>query len=646
MADELMTLDDMTDGKLDLTTLKVYINGDENVVNEPRLAPGFNVGSLAALNKHVKDKVDLQIATLPSGRKGYATLADAQAAQASLPANTLVDVTNDTTTANNGVYLWNGATLTKSVYDPLTQAKNYTEQYFSEKIVENLYKPTRVLKDYYASYADGSLQPYSGAVVAIIPVVAGQEYFIKSNNFMGAFVVSLNEYAYYTSTTLGTVTLIDTEHPKTKKFTVPIGSTAKFMYINIYLDVQNYDIRDSLVVSKTVGVSEINGFEIIDLQARKAGVTLTTSANIYDKSTMIVDNFYLDGNHVIDYATKWKIASIPVTPGNRVKITSNNYGYPFKAAFFTDNSYASGKTPVSKVLDKIGTAYYGTVPSNAKFLVVIIYSGDGSFDITDSLIVTSVVTQSATEITSINNMPIADLYARSRLDISSRLKDAKVFAFGDSITEGTHGGYIKHVEAILGTTITNYASSGSRASRLADIVLSGNGLPKRDAATANIDWGGLKDFANAKAITIQIGTNDLADNNWGDVSQLPTAKLSDYANPLDYWALFANNFIGNVSLVIEYIKSKNDKCEIYLVTSPYANNATANAPSFTAKLFDYYKPISERYSIPLINAMQRSGIGFKDMAANYRYSYDGTHFNTLGNELWGRYIGLAVLAGN
>ena len=134
---DLMTTADMADGKLDLTTLKVYINGDENVVNEPRLAPGVNVGSLAALNKHVKDKVDLQIATIPSGRKGYKTYAEAQAAQASLPTNTLVEVTNDTDTTKNGVYLWDGVTLAKSTYDPLTQAKEYARQVSNyQQIVE------------------------------------------------------------------------------------------------------------------------------------------------------------------------------------------------------------------------------------------------------------------------------------------------------------------------------------------------------------------------------------------------------------------------------------------------------------------------------------------------------------------------------
>ncbi len=68
-----------------------------------------------------------QVVSLAGGHKGYATLALATAATSSLPANTVVEVTNDTTTSNNGLYLWNGITLTKSTYDPLTLSKTYTD---------------------------------------------------------------------------------------------------------------------------------------------------------------------------------------------------------------------------------------------------------------------------------------------------------------------------------------------------------------------------------------------------------------------------------------------------------------------------------------------------------------------------------------
>lgn len=137
---EPVTLLQLQEASQDCDTLELFVNGDENAVNNPRLRPDMDVGSIAALNKHVKDKVDLQIATLPIGHKGYATLALAQAAQSSLPANTLVEITNDATTANNGVYLWDGTTLTKSAYDPLTNAKAYVD----EKIEISLNDPEYV----------------------------------------------------------------------------------------------------------------------------------------------------------------------------------------------------------------------------------------------------------------------------------------------------------------------------------------------------------------------------------------------------------------------------------------------------------------------------------------------------------------------
>lgn len=72
--------------------------------------------------------VNNSLTAIAGGHKAYQTLAAAQAAQASLPANTVVEVTNDPTSSNNGTYQWNGTTLTKSAYDPLTQAKAYTDQ--------------------------------------------------------------------------------------------------------------------------------------------------------------------------------------------------------------------------------------------------------------------------------------------------------------------------------------------------------------------------------------------------------------------------------------------------------------------------------------------------------------------------------------
>ena len=127
MAD-IITVQELKDASLDAHTLETFVNGDENTVNKPRLMPTVDIGSIAELRKKVQSKVDLQIATLPNGRKGYATLASAKAAQATLQANTIIEVTGDTD-SNNGVYLWNGTTLVKSSYDVIKQAIKYSNAY-------------------------------------------------------------------------------------------------------------------------------------------------------------------------------------------------------------------------------------------------------------------------------------------------------------------------------------------------------------------------------------------------------------------------------------------------------------------------------------------------------------------------------------
>lgn len=84
---------------------------------------------------YTKAEVDTTFAAYVGGRKGYTTLALAQADQANLAVNTVVDVTNDPVAENNGTYQWNGTTLTKSAYDPLTQAKDYADQTLNKFLI-------------------------------------------------------------------------------------------------------------------------------------------------------------------------------------------------------------------------------------------------------------------------------------------------------------------------------------------------------------------------------------------------------------------------------------------------------------------------------------------------------------------------------
>lgn len=75
----------------------------------------------------IEASLQSQINVLGVGNKAYLTYAAMDADKASIPANSKVTVTNDSTSSNNGDWQWNGTTFTKSTFDPLTQSKTYTD---------------------------------------------------------------------------------------------------------------------------------------------------------------------------------------------------------------------------------------------------------------------------------------------------------------------------------------------------------------------------------------------------------------------------------------------------------------------------------------------------------------------------------------
>ncbi|OTU72967.1 sialidase [Acinetobacter baumannii] len=55
--------------------------------------------------------------------------------KSSLPAGTIIEVGNDPDPLKNGSYIWDGVTLTKSQYDPKTQAINASKDYVDQKAI-------------------------------------------------------------------------------------------------------------------------------------------------------------------------------------------------------------------------------------------------------------------------------------------------------------------------------------------------------------------------------------------------------------------------------------------------------------------------------------------------------------------------------
>jgi lysophospholipase L1-like esterase len=238
--------------------------------------------------------------------------------------------------------------------------------------------------------------------------------------------------------------------------------------------------------------------------------------------------------------------------------------------------------------------------------------------------------------------PVKDAKARAKIATlelrtasATRFVGQKVYHFGDSITEGTQGGYVKYIQGIVQCMPTNYGSSGARTGRLVAIATDQPNRQEVGGAAINPDYTGVV------AVTIMIGTNDIASpGTIGTLADIPTQSLqslpftsaggASITTANEYWALFPNTFYGNLGLVIEYIKYRNSKTLIYLISPPHQNGADM------AVISTALAAIAKHYSVRFIHAQDEAGLEKKQLT---KYSYDGTHLNTLGNELWGKYVG-------
>lgn len=354
----------------------------------------------------------------------------------------------------------------------------------------------------------------------------------------------------------------------------------------------------------------------------------------------------------------WRVFKMDVKEGVTyyLKLKPLSFLFPFKMIYSKSTTLSSITADfvsnVGYVATNIPDVYRFTVPkgSGIKSMIMNIKIDTGSYtlNIVDTLSIQeggfdeNKVGVKRKSVSSINGNSIKDEFARQGLapianKLESRFLNKKVFCFGDSITQGTEGGYVKYLSSTLGCDLSNFGSSGATAKRLVDIVVAGSGIPRRDTTTA--EWA-VKDYTQCSAVTLQIGTNDF---HSGAISDIPTTDLSSYADPLEYWALFPSNYVANIALCIEYIKSKNPECEIFLITPPYRNKE-GDTPSRMGAVLPFLKAVSEHYSVPLINSMQESGIGFRYMKGGILYSYDGIHFNELGNKLWGKCIAQKMLS--
>lgn len=670
--------------------------------------------TIKTVSQSIADAVDIIVKA--GGHVGYATLAAATADKANITAKTVVEITNDTA-VNNGIYLYDGSTFTKSPNDILTQAKTYTDTAKAAAISTAATDATTKANTAQANaktYSDANKLDYAqittaykggnligakskrvdrywvdnlgvyatkaGTEALIIPVKAGDKLYIL--NTAGDYGTNKGFGLFTTDPSIDTgsvrivgtrKTLVDTATSLTYiELTVP--ATANFLVLTSkYVDPIIWAVHKNSFSSSYVAnevIDTVRGYAVEYQQITPApAVVLGTyvSGDLY-RSTGVMQGHYLNSQGALFTTTNdWQVFRFSVTAGATyyIKIVGSQ-GTPFEI-FYSDNINAvkadfvsQGEVPL--IATSKADVFKFTVPTGSS--AVYVNTKVQSLDLTPTISVQkdefleSLIGVNNDGVNTINDKKIVDTYARSNLltnnaDISNlklvntRLTGQKIYAFGDSITQGTEGGYTQYIEQATRGTIVNYAMSGSSERRVLDKVVSGLGMAKRDSATAATVWPVI-DFTLTNTVFIMIGTNVLAHPlgvRWGTLASIPLGSVYAATTPLAYFESFPDDFIGNMGVVIEYIRWKNPKAEIHIVSPPYQssgetdpaseNYGTGRALKITPLLTD----LCAYYSCHFIKGTSESGIGYKGMNSTTGvYTYDGTHFNALGNEVFGKYL--------
>ena len=206
---------------------------------------------------------------------------------------------------------------------------------------------------------------------------------------------------------------------------------------------------------KSVGIYSIKGIPIVDIEARaSSGISIETnssensSENRYSADQLATGWYVSVADKSMQSYSGWKVAVIPVTAGETLSITASDTSDPFTFGFYNSNPLVVGKQNIAYSSTVDSGVITVTVPSGATHLAINAYivGGGNNLDIQNTLNVSTPTAPTSDEISKINGKTLVDTQARLEISrIGSRFKDAKVFAFGDSITEGTQGGSVKYL---------------------------------------------------------------------------------------------------------------------------------------------------------------------------------------------------------
>lgn len=611
---------------------------------------------------YTKPEVDTALSAIAGGHKAYQTLALAQAAQASLPANTVVEVTNDPTASNNGTYQWNGTTLTKSAYDPLTQAKedattkanaaeanakSYAEQ-IDKKIdyyqTENLLNPNQETAVGY--YVNGVPGGQAGSVSALeyYPVTAGQKLWVRGAS--GSTVVPI--YAAdktfignlnYNDAVSGVLTVAESYGSKTPAFVrfSLFGNTSlenfsfgygdlrpplKLAYQEKYSTVNNKNfssaIAEDIISSDSILLKQASDALCFDLYNDH----LVLFKNLVNPNQEVIQGFYSNSGITTPFLSlpNYYVTTefIPVPPNRKFWILGAGSGNLLQLCDINKN-------PISALNLSVVTNNRYTVPAtagtaNKEVHYIRVGSSLGEAHIrnnglgvgwaNDALDVPAKIPAYGSSSSQLSTLLMEDISERMGV-VNSPLFGKKWAAMGDSITTTSYSAGVNYAIILSnkhGSALTLYSKGGARVHR----------EPESTFYILSEEYLNIPTANPPDLITIAGGTND----------SVATERLGVFSDRVN------TTFYGALHVLLAGLRNRFPNARIGFIapiprTTRYIEGDTSNTPYLKWKAI---KEVCAYYSVPCWNGNTEFGASPSDSTTwKDAYMPDGLHPSDVGH---------------
>lgn len=477
----------------------------------------------------------------------------------------------------------------------------------SDVEILNMFDPTTVAKDTYVTN--------NGSIIFSSGITLSRYIKVKSGEFIGASHKYESQGGYYTSEKkwMKQITLTESE---TGWFTETVPAGAEFVRVNVLNSALTtfmltksskkptvyspYRIRPKWLRNKSevpiVQPEQLSGIEVL---------------NLFDDS--VATKEAISNTGVISPSEIIKLSRLIVV--NTGETLGCNYNYAQPGVFLDDEQRWIKKIDFTEV--EPGW-FATTVPENARYIRVnVVISNIPNYILKKSTVKPKGYVPYGFQI------PWAVM-------TTNKLLGLLVATFGDSITwldgktvpEYDNGntvikGYQYYMRK-AGAIVDNFGHSGATIARSG---ISGVGCILDDIKA--------QDVTKYEIITIAGGTNDVGQNvNFGVIGVEEDTNLDETTT------------FGALRAAIEYIRSKNPKCRIYICT-PIRSGRDTRTSAKMEEVSEGIRKIAKMYSCPLIDMLVESGIGKGNYAT---FLYDLLHPNNDGFRAMGEYFVGQMLA--